>query len=151
MSDIENPTEEEWLAYTGQKPADDPAYARICATIFQPRRERAARIEELEERNRMLSDIALSAVALKLNIEHGFKPSLHALNRDLDAFQRRFGGVNARHESTDKPGTKEPDVDEGCVGFNLPKENLLCLAILSDEIAEGISAGTAGKAFCAAS
>lgn len=53
----------------------------------------AALIEELVERNQMLSDIALSAIALKLNIEHGFPPSLHALQRDLDAFHRRFGGV----------------------------------------------------------
>ncbi len=51
-------------------------------------------VEELRERNRMLTDIALSALALKLNIEHGFTPPpLHALNRDLDTFQRRFGGI----------------------------------------------------------
>jgi len=49
-------------------------------------------VKEILERNRMLSDIALSAACLKLNIEHGFKPSLHALNRDLAAFDRRFGG-----------------------------------------------------------
>jgi hypothetical protein len=48
-------------------------------------------IAELTERNRMLSDVALSAVALKLNLEHGFPPSLHALNRDLAAHARRFG------------------------------------------------------------
>jgi hypothetical protein len=54
---------------------------------------------ELMERNRMLTDIALSAVCLKLNIEHGFTPTLDALNRDLDAFRRRFGGiVNGRHD-----------------------------------------------------
>jgi hypothetical protein len=45
------------------------------------------------ERNHLLSDIALSALAMKLNIEHGFPPTLHALNRDLDAFNRRFGGI----------------------------------------------------------
>jgi hypothetical protein len=49
--------------------------------------------EELAERNRILSDIALSAVALKLNIEHGFPPHLHALERDLAAFSARFGGA----------------------------------------------------------
>jgi hypothetical protein len=62
--------------------------------------------KELLERNRMLSDIALSAVCLKLNIENGFPPTLDALNRDLAAFERRFGGHNAGHESTDKPGHK---------------------------------------------
>jgi hypothetical protein len=46
--------------------------------------------EELAERNRMLSDIALSAVGLKLNLEHGLPPTLDALNRDLDAFDARF-------------------------------------------------------------
>jgi hypothetical protein len=51
------------------------------------------RIEELEERSRMEADIALSAICLKLNIEHGFPPRLDALNRDLAAFQSRFGGV----------------------------------------------------------
>lgn len=60
------------------------------ACIFQGREDRIA---ELEERNRMLSDIALSAVALKLMIEHGFTPQLYALNRDLAAFQLRFGGI----------------------------------------------------------
>lgn len=45
------------------------------------------------------------------------------------------------------PDTKEPEVDEECVGFNLPKENLRCLVALSDEIAEVMSAGTAGVAF----
>ena len=49
---------------------------------------------ELQERLRMLSDIALSATCLKLNLDHGFKPSMHALNRDLAAFQARFGGVH---------------------------------------------------------
>lgn len=49
--------------------------------------------EELLERNRLLTDIALSALALKINIEHGFPPALHALNRDLAAFERRFGGL----------------------------------------------------------
>jgi hypothetical protein len=63
-------------------------------------------VREILERNRMLSDIALSAVALKLNIEHGGKPYLHALKRDLDAFSRRFGDQDAGHESTDKPGHK---------------------------------------------
>ena len=53
----------------------------------------AADYDELLERKRMLSDIALSAIALKMNIEHGLPPLLDALNRDLDAFQRRFGGL----------------------------------------------------------
>ena len=52
--------------------------------------------EELVERNQLLTDIALSAICLKLNIEHGFEPHLHALNRDLDAFARRFGDINER-------------------------------------------------------
>jgi hypothetical protein len=51
----------------------------------------ADRYDEMLDRIRMLSDIALSAVALKLNIENGFSPSLHALNRDLATFQARFG------------------------------------------------------------
>jgi hypothetical protein len=46
--------------------------------------------DELMERNRLLSDIALSAIALKLNFENGFPPRLDALNRDLDAFDARF-------------------------------------------------------------
>jgi hypothetical protein len=49
--------------------------------------------EELLERIRLLNNIALSAVALRISIEAGFKPDLHALSRDLDAYQRRFGGV----------------------------------------------------------
>ena len=57
------------------------------------KRVKKAEVEELLERNRMLSDIALSAVALKLNIENGFPPHLHALNRDLAAFSARFGGI----------------------------------------------------------
>jgi hypothetical protein len=49
--------------------------------------------EEMQERIRMLNDIALSAIGLKMQIEIGIKePSLHALNRDLDAYKRRFGG-----------------------------------------------------------
>jgi hypothetical protein len=55
--------------------------------------------EELRERNRMLSDIALSAVCLKLNIENGFTPTLHALTRDLDAFDRRFGKIPQAKEA----------------------------------------------------
>jgi len=55
--------------------------------------ERNRSYEELEERIRMLNDIALSAICLKMNIEHGFPPTLDALNRDLGAYQRRFGGV----------------------------------------------------------
>jgi hypothetical protein len=51
------------------------------------------RIAELTERNQMLTHIALSAVALKLNLEHGFTPSLHALNRDLSLFAVRFGHI----------------------------------------------------------
>jgi len=39
----------------------------------------------LQTENRQLREIALSAVALKIAIEHGFKPNLEALNRDLDA------------------------------------------------------------------
>lgn len=49
--------------------------------------------DELVERNRLLTDIALSAVCLKLNIENGFPPHLHALNRDLGAWAQRFGGI----------------------------------------------------------
>jgi hypothetical protein len=51
------------------------------------------RMAELEERNEMLNHIALSAVALKLNLELGVvgNPSLHALNRDLSLFTARFG------------------------------------------------------------
>lgn len=51
-------------------------------------------LEELTDRIRMLNDIALSAVALKLNLEHGITaPSLHALNRDLNAYQKKYEGV----------------------------------------------------------
>ena len=35
-----DPTEAEWKAYTAHTPASDPAHARICATIFAPRRHR---------------------------------------------------------------------------------------------------------------
>jgi len=52
----------------------------------------------LSERCRMLSDIALSAICLKLNIEHGFAPNLNALNRDLAAFDRRFGGKDGQEK-----------------------------------------------------
>ena len=45
----------------------------------------------LTERNRLLSDIALSAHCLVMNIENGFTPSLHAIKRDLGAFHARFG------------------------------------------------------------
>jgi hypothetical protein len=55
-----------------------------------------ATYEELAERNRMLSDIALSAIALKLNIEHGYEPTLHVLTRYLDAYTARFGGPLAK-------------------------------------------------------
>lgn len=48
---------------------------------------------ELLERNRLLTDIALSALALKINIEYGFTPRLYSLDRDLGAFMRRFGAV----------------------------------------------------------
>jgi hypothetical protein len=41
---------------------------------------------------------------------------------------------------------QEPDVDENMVGFNLPKENLRCLVVLSDAIAEAVS-DRAGNAF----
>ena len=44
------------------------------------------------------------------------------------------------------PDTKEPEVDEGTVGFNLPKENLRCLIVLNDQIAEALS-NNAGNAF----
>jgi hypothetical protein len=49
--------------------------------------------DELQERIEMLNHVALSAIALKMNIENGFPPTLHALNRDLALFQVRFGGV----------------------------------------------------------
>jgi hypothetical protein len=46
-------------------------------------------IELLKEEIELLHRIALSAVALKINIEAGFiPPSLHALNRDLAAHAR---------------------------------------------------------------
>lgn len=60
--------------------------------------------EELVERNHLLANIALSAVALKLNIDHGFNPSLHAINRDLSAFSRRFGGI-IRDGHEEQPGS----------------------------------------------
>jgi hypothetical protein len=59
----------------------------------------------LHERNRMLSDIVLSAVALKLNIEHGCPPKLDALNRDLNAFQARFGS-HPTPDPADQPSTR---------------------------------------------
>jgi len=49
--------------------------------------------KDMQDRIRLLTDIALSAVALKLNIEHGFEPHLNALNRDLAAHNKRFGGI----------------------------------------------------------
>lgn len=45
---------------------------------------------DLAVRGILLTQIALSAFALKINIE-GFPPSLDALNRDLDTFARLFG------------------------------------------------------------
>ena len=47
--------------------------------------EAAHRIELLREEIRLLSHVALSAVALRIVIEYGGTPHLHALNRDLDA------------------------------------------------------------------
>jgi hypothetical protein len=58
--------------------------------------ETQATMKELMDRNSLLSDIALSAIALKLNIEHGFQPNLYALKRDLLAFHRRFGEEDGR-------------------------------------------------------
>ena len=50
--------------------------------------------KDLLDRMRLLTDIALSALAMKLNVEYGFNPPpLHAIKRDLNAFQRRFGGL----------------------------------------------------------
>lgn len=49
---------------------------------------------DLAERGMMLSQIALAALALKINIELGLPPALHALNRELEAFEKRFGGVD---------------------------------------------------------
>lgn len=40
----------------------------------------------LLEENRKLKNVALSAVAIKLSIEHGIKPNLEPLTRYLDAF-----------------------------------------------------------------
>lgn len=58
----------------------------------------ASSLNDLLERNRLLSSIALSAVALKMNLEHGFTPSLYALERDLAAFHRRFGENDGHDE-----------------------------------------------------
>lgn len=57
----------------------------------------AARVDDLEERIQFLNNIALSAVGLKVTIEAGLWPTLDALNRDLDAFQRRYGEVKGGH------------------------------------------------------
>jgi hypothetical protein len=56
--------------------------------------------EELVERILLLTDSALSALCLKLNVEHFPEkvPPLDALNRDLDAFTRRFGGMGLSPE-----------------------------------------------------
>jgi hypothetical protein len=56
-------------------------------------------LDNLQERVRLLSDIALSALCLKLNIEHGFTPVLHALDRDLRAFRMRFGDLSEKGET----------------------------------------------------
>jgi hypothetical protein len=71
-----------------QQLAKKPRGRRGMAWVQIPR----SGFEELHERIRMLNDIALSAIALKIRIEHGFPPTLDALNRDLDAYQRWFGG-----------------------------------------------------------
>jgi hypothetical protein len=63
--------------------------------------------DELLERNRMLSDIALSAICLKMNIENGFPPHLHALNRDIGAFQRRFSAMPMNAKAADR--TERPE------------------------------------------
>lgn len=62
-----------------------------------PHREQDAEMEPqmeiamLREQVRLLKDIALSACALKINIEHGAtQPPLHALKRDLAAYAARF-------------------------------------------------------------
>jgi hypothetical protein len=49
---------------------------------------------ELEERIRLLNEIALCAVALVINVEAGFNPPpVDALKRDLNAYRTRFGEV----------------------------------------------------------
>lgn len=56
-----------------------------------------------EERIRKLTDVALSAMALKMNIDHGFvPPPLHALNRDLSA------ALNAIHPYAPAPEPRPP-------------------------------------------
>jgi hypothetical protein len=61
----------------------EPEFARTVVS--------RAEYDDLKERNEMLRDIALSAVALKLTIEHGLPVTLDALNRDLDRYAKRFG------------------------------------------------------------
>jgi excisionase family DNA binding protein len=55
---------------------------------------------ELHEQNRMLREIALSAIAMMVNVESGFvPPPLHAIKRDLAAYTRRFGPVPSKKET----------------------------------------------------
>jgi hypothetical protein len=53
--------------------------------LMQKRLIGDADILNLRERNAKLTDVALSAVALMVTIEHGMTPDLHALKRDLAA------------------------------------------------------------------
>ena len=55
--------------------------------------------KELLERIWYFEQIALSALALKLTIEHDLEPNLTALDRDLDAYQRRFAEILHKEES----------------------------------------------------
>jgi hypothetical protein len=52
---------------------------------------------QTETENCKLKDIALSAIALKINIESGFTPHLHALDRDLQAYNAFKKSVSTKH------------------------------------------------------
>ena len=73
------------------------AGALICGVSFSHLMRRRAleshkhlrdAMNALKDKHKKLMDVAMSAMALKLMIEHGFPPNLHALSRDLDAVMR---------------------------------------------------------------
>lgn len=80
-----DPTETEWKAYSAHTPASDPAHARICATIFAPRRERLLRLK---------TDLAVDVVREKLKwygstyAEEVDAEKIVALVREADAKER---------------------------------------------------------------
>ena len=80
-----DPTEAEWKAYAAHSPASDPAHARICATIFAPRRERLLRLK---------TDLAVDVVREKLKwygscyAEEVDAEKIVALVRESDAKER---------------------------------------------------------------